>query len=644
MPLATPVIVQSAAVSVPVAPGSDPEHPVGYNNLTLPNPVTVGNLIVFFGTGGLSEPPWYYGFGNVIPPGWASEGATGNAFGTEVYSQIATSPVPPIATIPYGGFSSQSGIMLEIANAGSFSVQGNEYATNVDVATLPVVGTTEAVAPLFICVVFGSDGNGFTYSAPVPAGTAIGQSVNSVDLFDGSQGWGVLLSVASVNPVAVGFTRSAPFTGSESGTGAAGFIGLIIGAGNKVEPVVPPVNLAQPIGGEDVLYTVVERVSVRGGVPYRFYTVEVMASRLLGGNLAQAQPNDIAYSWAVDAGVQVAPALIDADLWITPGNAGALGSVEVIVGGDDYPAVVVAQVVDLQGNGTGAEVTLTVTAGVITAAAITAAGSGYVQPALQLVPSTGDGAVFALAVSNACTLIADAAVFTAGNVGEIVRAAGGVVQITALIGTTSVSGNVLQPFSEYIPNTNQPASSLANTWSMGPQISQLPYLDHLEGMQVVGVADGAVVGPLTVTNGAVPLPSPASIVTMGLGYVAQVQTLRLDVAGGATLQGKRKKISAVTLRVQDTQGLMVGSTWSRMTPMRPAGYAPSNAAVPLSQGGGVQGIAYNGLYGQQPVHYLDQRIIMDPSWNPDGQICIQQSSPLPMTILAAIPEISVGDT
>ena len=103
-------------------------------------------------------------------------------------------------------------------------------------------------------------------------------------------------------------------------------------------------------------------------------------------------------------------------------------------------------------------------------------------------------------------------------------------------------------------------------------------------------------------------------------------------------------MSATTIRVQDTQGCRSDSTWATMTPIMPAGYAPSNAPPPFAQGGGVQATATNGLYGQMPVSYLDQRILMGGGWDTDGQVCIQQSNPLPMTILAVIPEITVGDS
>lgn len=48
----------------------------------------------------------------------------------------------------------------------------------------------------------------------------------------------------------------------------------------------------------------------------------------------------------------------------------------------------------------------------------------------------------------------------------------------------------------------------------------------------------------------------------------------------------------------------------------------------------------------QPIALFtgDQRIIMDPSWNVEGRICIRQDYPLPATVLGVIPEVVIGDT
>ncbi len=112
-----------------------------------------------------------------------------------------------------------------------------------------------------------------------------------------------------------------------------------------------------------------------------------------------------------------------------------------------------------------------------------------------------------------------------------------------------------------------------------------------------------------------------------MGYQAQLQTMYLDVQGAETVQGKRKKLAAVSLRVANTRGLSVGPTFN------------DNALVPVKEWN------QNVLLGQPvPLVTADERIVMTPAYTVEGQICIQQDDPLPATVLGVIPEIVIGDT
>lgn len=400
-------------------------------------------------------------------------------------------------------------------------------------------------------------------------------------------------------------------------------------------------DTTNPLTGpaEDVVYFVVERYIAGEAV----YMVEAMASRYIGGNAAQATPGNPEYAFCVDCGVQIAPTKPAADLTITMQTSGVISGAEIVSPGDSYTAPTVS-VVDLVGSGSGAQVSLTVTNGQISAVSINVAGQGYASPALEIEDATGTGAIIALSTSDTCLIAASQPVFQSGMVGNILRASGGEATVVTYQTTESIVASVSKHFTQFIPNTNQPAVAFSGTWSIGPTFTQVVGLDHLEGAQVVGLADGQPVGPLTVTEGAVTLPQAASIATIGLGYVAQLQTLRLEVPeNGGTIQGKRKQISAVTIRAQDTTGIYVGPSWTRMAPMNPPGYAAAGST--FETGGGVLSEpASTGLYGQDPVRYADMRQQLGPGWSPDGQICIMQPNPLPMTILGVIPEFSVGDS
>ncbi len=152
---------------------------------------------------------------------------------------------------------------------------------------------------------------------------------------------------------------------------------------------------------------------------------------------------------------------------------------------------------------------------------------------------------------------------------------------------------------------------------------------HLAGATVTGLADGVVITPFSMpTSGSFTLSTPASKVTVGLAFTPQLQTLRLDL-GEPTAQGKRKKITSVTVRVQETLGLSIGRSFSSLVPMK-------DLVV-----GNV------GTMSNQVVTNLvtdDARTNIDPLWDVPGQYCIQQSNPLPASVLGVIPEITVGDT
>lgn len=151
---------------------------------------------------------------------------------------------------------------------------------------------------------------------------------------------------------------------------------------------------------------------------------------------------------------------------------------------------------------------------------------------------------------------------------------------------------------------------------------------HLAGMSCVGVADGQVINVTISVDGTFTLPQAASLVTVGLSFLPQLQTLRIDL-GEPTAQGKRKKISAVTVRCANALGLFIGNTFSTLTAMKD---------LILGNVGTMSNTVVTDLVSE------DARTIMDPNWTVQGQVCLQQNSPYPASILGVIPEIEVGDT
>ena len=150
---------------------------------------------------------------------------------------------------------------------------------------------------------------------------------------------------------------------------------------------------------------------------------------------------------------------------------------------------------------------------------------------------------------------------------------------------------------------------------------------QLAGAVVTGLADGVQILPFTMpANGSFSLPAPASLVTIGLPFTAQLQTLPIDV-GEPTVQGKEKKINAVVVRCVDTLGLSIGSSFSSLVPMKD---------LFIGNVGSMTNKVVTGLVTG------DARTFVDPIWSTQGQFCIQQSFPYPATITGVIPQLTVG--
>lgn len=149
-------------------------------------------------------------------------------------------------------------------------------------------------------------------------------------------------------------------------------------------------------------------------------------------------------------------------------------------------------------------------------------------------------------------------------------------------------------------------------------------LDHLVGEAVSILADGNVSPQQVVAvGGTITLPQAASVVHVGLPYASTLETLNVDLtAQGDTLQGKKKVINQATLRLEDTRELWIGPDTDHLV------------QVPFRTDEGYEEATrlYTG----------DKRVTIRSSWGTNGRVVIRQSDPLPITVLAIIPEVSPG--
>lgn len=148
-------------------------------------------------------------------------------------------------------------------------------------------------------------------------------------------------------------------------------------------------------------------------------------------------------------------------------------------------------------------------------------------------------------------------------------------------------------------------------------------LTWLEGKDVSVLADGAVVSGLTVTSGAITLPTAASKVHVGLPFTTDMQLLPLAVDGVAAAgQGSSKALSYAYVRVNRTGLLKMGPGEELLV------------EVPARQGE---------PYDSPPSLRSDQiDVLLSPDWSKDAQLYLRSDTPTPLTVTAVALKVSLG--
>ena len=159
----------------------------------------------------------------------------------------------------------------------------------------------------------------------------------------------------------------------------------------------------------------------------------------------------------------------------------------------------------------------------------------------------------------------------------------------------------------------------------GSAISTVKGLNHLEGVSVTILADGAAHANKTVSGGTITLDRSASKIHIGYGYTSSLETLRMEAgAEDGIAQGKIKRIHGVTARFFQTVGAELGPDNNNLDrlPFRDSSMN-MDEAVPL----------FNG----------DKEISFPSGYDNDAKIVIRQTQPLPMTILAIMRRSNTFD-
>lgn len=215
------------------------------------------------------------------------------------------------------------------------------------------------------------------------------------------------------------------------------------------------------------------------------------------------------------------------------------------------------------------------------------------------------------------TLTASANTFASGDVGNTIVLTVGTETLVCTIQAYTNATVVTVKAGRDVPTAFR--SVAVSSWSKG--VDEISGLSHLEGEAVSILADGNVEAQQTVSSGAITISHPASKIHIGLPIQADVQTLNLEL-GQPTQQGKKKSVSSVTLRVEESRGGKIGYDSDHLTEFKQRAYEPYGTATSLKTG--------------------DIKVTMPSTWTTEGSIFFRQDDPLPMTLLAVIPEVSVG--
>ena len=157
----------------------------------------------------------------------------------------------------------------------------------------------------------------------------------------------------------------------------------------------------------------------------------------------------------------------------------------------------------------------------------------------------------------------------------------------------------------------------------GSSVSTISGLDHLVGQTVSVLEEGSAHPTKTVALGAITLDRATTKAHVGLGYTSTLKTPRMEVPmATGTIQGKIKKIYNVTVRFFRTVGASVGTSSDNLdtVPFRDSSDA-MDTAVPLFTG--------------------DKTIEAQPKWDTEGSIIVEQSQPLPMTVVSIYASVDI---
>ena len=181
--------------------------------------------------------------------------------------------------------------------------------------------------------------------------------------------------------------------------------------------------------------------------------------------------------------------------------------------------------------------------------------------------------------------------------------------------------DVKRQFIEYLDTTLNMDCTLSALVNSGT--TEVTGLNHLEGESVQILVGDAVFPNQTVSGGSisVTLPTSASYksIEIGLGYTSKIKTMKIESGSQAgTAQARKKRYNEVVVRLYKSVGLSVNGD---QIPFR-------SSSTPM---------------GQDIPEFTGDKRVSNLGWNREGQIEIEQTQPLPMTVLGITGTLVTSD-
>jgi len=156
------------------------------------------------------------------------------------------------------------------------------------------------------------------------------------------------------------------------------------------------------------------------------------------------------------------------------------------------------------------------------------------------------------------------------------------------------------------------------------KVTGISGLAHLEGETVKVLGDGAILTDQTVASSAVTLAESTSVAQIGLGFTHKLITLKISAGNPAgTPLGRLKRIYGVVFSLLTSHTLSFGRDSDNLDDIDFRTVTdPMDSAAPL-------------FTGEFFVEFTGQ-------WTRDARITIANDDPVPFTLLAIAPEISIN--